>query len=286
MKTGARLMNSEIIENYLISNGRVMPVSEAETLPASSSRTIYEVIRVMSGVPLFLERHMERLEASARLMGYSLGPTAGKVESSIRELIKVNGSPNKNIKVIVYNLDSSTPQHMAYFIHSSYPSHEEYSKGVHAILLKEERSNPNAKVVNSSYKERVAEALARAKAYEALLVNSNNEITEGSRSNMFFVKNRTVVTAPKGNVLIGITRVCVFELCKKLGIEIIEKPVAVSELGEMEGVFMTGTSPKLLPLGTIDDMSFSSADNPIIKSLMKGYDEMLDEYVRNKKMEE
>ncbi len=279
-------MNSEIIESYFISNNKVMPVSEAKIPPASSSRTIYEVIRVMSGVPLFLERHMERLEASAKLMGYTLGPVAGKVESSIHELIKVNGSPNKNIKIIVYNLDNSTPEHMAYFIHSSYPTPEEYRRGVQSILLKEERSNPNAKVVNSSFKERVAAALTQTKAYEALLVNSENEITEGSRSNVFFVRNGTVITAPKGNVLIGITRVSVFELCKKLGIEIIEKPIAVSMLRDMEGLFMTGTSPKLLPIRTIDDMSFSSADNSIIKILMKSYDNMLAEYVKNNKKEE
>lgn len=283
MKTGARSMSSEIIESYLISNNKVMPVTEAVTIPESSSRTIYEVIRVMSGVPLFLERHMERLEASAGLMGYSLGSAADKVESSIHELIKVNSSPDKNIKIIVYNLDSSTPEHMVYFIHSSYPTPEEYRKGVQAILLKEERDNPNAKVVNSSFKERVAAALTSARAYEALLVNSKNEITEGSRSNMFFVKNGTVVTAPKGNVLIGITRVCVFELCEKLGIEIVEKPISVSMLEEMDGVFMTGTSPKLLPISTIDDMSYNSADNPVIKALMKGYDDMLEEYVNIKK---
>jgi branched-chain amino acid aminotransferase len=140
--------------------------------------------------------------------------------------------------------------------------------------------------VNSSYKERVAAALANANAYEALLVNNENKITEGSRSNVFFVRNGTVITAPKGNVLIGITRVSVFELCIKLGIEIIEKPIAVSELKEMESVFMTGTSPKLLPLSTIDDMSFSSADNPTIRALMKGYNNMLAEYVKNNKKEE
>lgn len=72
-------MNSEIIERYLVSNGKLMPVSEAGTLPASSSRTIYEVIRVLSGVPLFLERHMERLEASARLVDCSVKTISDKL---------------------------------------------------------------------------------------------------------------------------------------------------------------------------------------------------------------
>lgn len=276
-------MNSEITEKYLISNNKLIPVSEAGALSAGSSRTIYEVIRVISGVPLFLERHLSRMEASARLIGYNREFIADKIQNSIFELIKANNNPDKNVKIIVYNLENSTPDYMAYFIQSSYPAPEEYKNGVHGILLKEERTNPNAKVVNSSYKERVATALAHAKAYEALLVNSKNEITEGSRSNVFFVKNGTILTSPKGNVLVGITRACVFELCKNLRFEIIEKPISTFMLGEMDGVLITGTSPKLLPISTIDDMNFSSADNPIIKALMKGYDDMIEEYLKSRK---
>lgn len=273
-------MNSEIIESYFISNNKVMPVEEADKLSANSSRTIYEVIRVLSGTPLFLERHIERLESSARLVNSTVDAIRRKLEDSIYELIKANSNPDKNIKIIVYNLESSTPDYMAYFIKTSYPTAEEYSKGVQSILLQEERTNPNAKVVNSSYKERVAAAISSAKAYEALLVNSKNEITEGSRSNVFFVKNGTVLTAPKDNVLIGITRVCVMELCERLNIKVLEEPVNTNMLREIDGVFMTGTSPKILPISAIDDMHFNSAVNQVIKALIKGYDDMLEEYIR------
>jgi branched-chain amino acid aminotransferase len=275
-------MSIEIIESYFILNNDVIPVTEAEKHSTSSSRTIYEVIRVMSGVPLFLEKHIERLEASAGLVGSSVETIKEKLENNIRKLIEVNGNPDKNIKIIVHNLENDTPDYMAFFIKSSYPTEEEYSKGVHAILLHEERTNPNAKIVNSSYKERVAAALSKAKAYEALLVNSKNEITEGSRSNVFFIRNGTVLTAPKGNVLIGITRVSVMELCERLGIKVLEEPVNVEILQEIDGLFMTGTSPKILPISTIDDMHFSSAGNQVIKALMKGYDDMSVEYIKKK----
>jgi len=275
-------MISEAEEKYMVINGKVMPVSEAGDILAGSSRTIYEVIKVVSGIPLFLEKHMERLEASARLINYSVTNIMNSIRESITELIKANNSPEKNIKIIVYNMGNPVPDFMAYFIRSSYPTPEQYETGVHGILLKEERNNPNAKVVNSSYKERVAAALAEAKAYEALLVNREGEITEGSRSNIFFVRNGKVLTAPKGNVLIGITRVYVFDLCKKLGIEIVEEPILVSVLGEMDGVFMTGTSPKILPISTIGDMSFNSSKNPVIKALIKSYDDVVEKYIKEK----
>ncbi|HPW40136.1 MAG TPA: aminotransferase class IV [Bacillota bacterium] len=275
-------MISEAEEKYMVINGKVMPVSEAGDILAGSSRTIYEVIKVVSGIPLFLEKHMERLEASAKLINYSVANIMNSIRESITELIKANNSPEKNIKIIVYNMGNPVPDFMAYFIRSSYPTPEQYETGVHGILLKEERNNPNAKVVNSSYKERVAAALAEAKAYEALLVNREGEITEGSRSNIFFVRNGKVLTAPKGNVLIGITRVYVFDLCKKLGIEIVEEPILVSVLGEMDGVFMTGTSPKILPISTIGDMSFNSSKNPVIKALIKSYDDVVEKYIKEK----
>lgn len=278
-------MKNEILEKYLAVNGRIIPVSEAGNISEGSSGTIYEVIRVISGIPLFMERHIERLEASARLIGYSIDSISNNIRQSIAELIKANDNPEKNIRIVVYNMENTVPDYSIYFIHSSYPTPEQYETGVHGILLKEERSNPNAKVVNSGYKERVAAALANANAYEALLVNSKDEITEGSRSNVFFIKNNEVLTSPKGNVLIGITRVYVFEICRDLGIEIIEKPISVSMLREMDGVFITGTSPKILPISTIDDMSFNSARNPVIKTIMTSYNDRIEEYIKKKTVE-
>lgn len=275
-------MNSEIIENFFVANGKVITVEEADKFSAGTSRTIYEVVRVVSGVPVFLERHIERLEASAKLVGSSIEAIKLQLEAAIQELIKANKNPQKNVKIIVYNLENDTPDYLAYFIKSSYPSAEEYRNGVNTILIKEERSNPNAKVINSSYKERVAAAMESAGAYEALLVNSRDEITEGSRSNIFFVREDEILTAPKGNVLIGITRVCVMELCEMLGIRVLETPVGTSMLKELDGVFMTGTSPKILPIRSIGELQFASAESPVIKEVMKGYDDLMNKYVRSK----
>jgi branched-chain amino acid aminotransferase len=65
-------MINEMIEKYYILNGSLLPVEEIQKEITGGSKSIYEVIRVISGVPLFLEKHMDRLEASANLIGYSL----------------------------------------------------------------------------------------------------------------------------------------------------------------------------------------------------------------------
>lgn len=279
-------MNNEITEKFYISKGNVMPASEFSDEDGKGSEAVYEVIRVISGVPLFLEKHMNRLKASARLIGRSVEPIADKLSADIKKLIEINNKPEKNIKIVVTQLDNPSPNYAAYFIKSSYPGPEDYTNGVPTILLEAERENPNAKIVNRSFKELAAAALKKTGAYEALLVNEKGEITEGSRSNIFFVKSNKVYTSPKGSVLMGITRESMFELCSKLGIEMVEKPIDTGFLKEIDGLFMTGTSPKVLPIKSVDSMYYTSASNPIITKLMNAYNDMIEEYVlANKQVE-
>lgn len=279
-------MNNEITEKFYISKGNVMSASEFSDEDGKRSEAVYEVIRVISGVPLFLEKHMNRLKASARLIGRSVEPIADKLSADIKKLIEINNKPEKNIKIVVTQLDNPYPNYAAYFIKSSYPGPEDYTNGVPTILLEAERENPNAKIVNRSFKELAAAALKKTGAYEALLVNEKGEITEGSRSNIFFVKSNKVYTSPKGSVLMGITRESMFELCSKLGIEMVEKPIDTGFLKEIDGLFMTGTSPKVLPIKSVDSMYYTSASNPIITKLMNAYNDMIEEYVlANKQVE-
>jgi branched-chain amino acid aminotransferase len=272
-------MINEMIEKYYILNGSLLPVEEIQKEITGGSKSIYEVIRVISGVPLFLEKHMDRLEASANLIDYSLEKAASKINADIHKLIEANGKPEKNIKIVVYNLENSEINYRIFFIKSSYPKPQDYENGIHTILYQAERENPNAKIINQGFKEAVAAELEKSHAYEALLVNENREITEGSRSNVFFVKKDTVYTSPKGSVLIGITRSSVFELCSSLSVEIIEKPISTAFLEGIDGLFITGTSPKLLPVKSIGNTSYDSSHNPVIRKLMEAYDEMIEKYI-------
>lgn len=274
-------MKNEIIERCLIHNGKTMDIGAFEE--AAGAASIYEVIRVIDGIPLFLERHLLRLEASAKLLGYSISAVEEEIRSAIRTLIRINGAPEKNIKITVYDFTSDIPQYVLGFISSSYPTDEQYALGVPAILYSAVRNNPNAKVVNTRFKEDVANALLKSGAYEALLVNEKQQLTEGSRSNLFLVKGNRVYTAPKEDVLIGITRIYLFELCKDLGIELLEQPVPVSFLQESDGLFLTGTSPKILPIRSVDQLRYNSGENGIIRRLMQAYNNQIQDYIASKK---
>lgn len=271
-------MNKEIIENYFISNGSKYPSNQITDF-CISQPTIYEVIRVIEGVPLFLEDHLVRLQASATYLNADIGGMISNIALDIRELIKINNNPEKNIKLVVYNLENITPDYILSFIHSNYPTKEQYLLGVPTILFHAERDNPNAKVINNKLRETINIKLKEENAYEALLVNNRGEITEGSRSNLFFVKEGKVYTASGENVLIGITRKYIFRACDNLKLEVVEQPITFSMLEYAEGAFITGTSPKVLPIARINEMMIASANNSIMSDIINEYDMILRQYI-------
>lgn len=275
-------MNSEIIESHFISNGSIFPANEISGFVISEP-TIYEVIRVIDGVPLFFDDHLARLKASAESLNIDLQEVLPAISEAVYKLIEANKNPDKNIKLIVYNLDKAAPDYIMSFIHSRYPSEEQYASGVHTILVHEERQNPNAKIINNTLREKVNTSLKENNAYEALLVNNRGEITEGSRSNLFFVVDGKVYTAPAQDVLIGITRKYILRACTNLGLEVVEQPIPFSMLEYAEGAFMTGTSPKVLPIASIDEIQLNSANNSAVTSILKEYDAILKQYIASRK---
>lgn len=271
-------MKNEVIESYFISNGTQFPLNEVDRFYITQP-TIYEVIRVIDEVPLFIEEHLARLQASAASLNADLKDIETKITADIKQLIKINNNPEMNVKLVVYNLENSTPDYIIAFVHSSYPSKDQYEKGVHTIIVNEERPNPNAKIINSQLREMINAKLKESNAYEALLVNNRGEITEGSRSNLFFIEEGKVYTAPSQDVLIGITRKYIIKACTNLNLEVVEQPIPFSMLEYAEGAFITGTSPKVLPIASIDEMVIDSANNNIVSAILKEYDSILRQYI-------
>lgn len=272
-------MKKEATQKYFIYNGKVLPTEQFSPTGTSNTPTIYEVIRVINGVPLFFEEHMERFKKSAQLLGGKLPYSFAEFHSQIKKLIEVNQCQNINIKITVAGLQQPQQETSVFFIESHYPEAKLYQQGVHTILVHEERENPNAKLLNTSFKERINILLKEAQAYEALLVNHKGEITEGSRSNLFLVKGSTVYTPPKESVLVGITREHICKVCEELKIEVIEEPILLKDLPEFGGLFISGTSPKVLPISSVGDISFASVKNPVIQSIREGYDKIIDDYI-------
>jgi branched-chain amino acid aminotransferase len=235
---------------------------------------LYEVLRVKNGVCLFAADHLLRLMDSVKLSGHKNHPDPVLIHTMIVGLIQRNQLVSGNIK-LVYRVKSSPPVLSGYCIPFSYPHREEYSLGVKTSLYNVVRINPNVKMLNPDIRNRIRTFIAENHIFEALLVNNNEEILEGSQSNLFFISTGVVWTAPDALILKGITRQKVIQLCAGHGIPFIEKTVSIRELDRVSAVFITGTSPKLLPVQQIGSRTFR-VDDPVMRKLMQLYDNLLD----------
>jgi len=265
--------------NLILSNAGLMHESSYSGMPFHSDQSVYEVIRVIDGIPLFLEDHFKRLEGSIKIQGLILQMAFPAFKQNITELIRVNRKMEGNIKFI-YAVAYGNIHWAFSFIPHSYPTSEEYQLGVMADLLFAERQNPNAKVIQAGIRDEANQMISGRKLYEVLLVDRDGLITEGSRSNVFFVKSDVFYTAPSSMILEGITRQKVLVCLNELGFSIVEKAVSVHEIGQFDAAFLTGTSPKVLPVSAIGEQMFDVQNKAIIR-LMDSYNQMIQDYIRN-----
>ncbi len=273
----------EIAKDYFLYNGDILPSEEFDIEKTTVYPSVYEVIRVIDSVPLFFEEHINRLWSSVKLLGYKQPYEDAVIREHILKLLELNKCYNYNVKIVINTLDSENPNLFVYYVVSNYPAVELYEKGIHTILYEAERDNPNVKVIVADFRDKINKSIENAGAYEALLVNDRGEITEGSRSNVFFVKDDVFYTAPAKDVLVGITRSRIIQLCLKLGYDIMEQPVSVDFLKDIDGLFLTGTSPKVLPIASIDERKYNSAGNSAIRAIHDAYNKLIDDYIDKNK---
>ena len=130
-----------------------------------------------------------------------------------------------------------------------------YDEGVNAVLVNQ-RAIPShlmdPKIKNRSrvfYQMANIEAsMFRGKNNWALMMDTDGFIAEGSGDNFFIIKNGTVITPEGRNCLVGISRNYIFELCKELGIECVEKNIEPYDIYTADEAFMTGTPFCILPV--------------------------------------
>lgn len=272
---------SECYLKKYIQNGELKDTSLFDIDLVFSGESLYEVLRVIEKIPLFWEDHISRLYRTSEITGMGIWYEEVPIREMVNELIQINSVEGGNIK-LVFNYrrrDHIMERNfLAYFVEPIYPSKEQYDQGVNGILFQASRINPTAKVINQNLRIAVYKQLIEKGAYEALLVDNHGRITEGSRSNIFLIKNGNVFTAPDSDVLAGIARKHVIETCIKENISLTFKKIDQADLDSMDAVFMTGTSPRVLPFSQIGKYSFDTKD-PVLLRIFKGYNEVIRNYI-------
>ncbi len=242
---------------------------------------IYEVFRVIDGVPVFLEDHLSRLYHSARITGLDALPGPVALHREIMQFIGREKKQVGNIKLsFTFQDEDSAPESLLQFIPHSYPSPQDYANGVKVAVMEAVRPVPNAKVQHNDIRDRANQMMADLQLYEVLLVDGKNKITEGSRSNVFFIRDNMVFTAPAAKVLEGVTRNKVIDLCRNTGIPVVEAEIPAERLNGYVAAFLTGTSPKVLPIASVGEVQYRT-DLPLLQTVIQLYDRAVNDYIKN-----
>ncbi len=268
---------------YFSHNGTVRPVEEA-TVPLSNIEYaygfgVYESIRVANGVVYFLQDHIGRLMESARIIGLEHPFSPDLVERSVAELVEKNATQTCNVKVLLIGPSTSlraggqaTLDILC--LNPLFPDKKLYRNGIQTITYEYERPFPHAKTLNMLQSYLAYRKAKKSGVYDALLINREGCITEGTRTNFFCIKGKTLFSSPEKDILLGVTRKAVLKVTVQNGYEVVQKDIRPADLSNYDGAFLTSTSSKILPIRTIDDYEFPQQPKAL-QGLMKAFEQFL-----------
>lgn len=255
---------------YFSLNGTILPAEQAviplSNLEYSYGFGVYETIRVTNGKAYFITEHCRRLMESALIISLGHTFTADFVQKSIRELLVQNKADTCNIKVLLIGGSKKALANLyIQCLNPLFPDRKLYSQGANCITYKYQRDFPQAKTLNMLASYLAYSRAQQADAYDALLVNHKGNLTEGTRTNLFVIKNQTIIGPPVTDILPGITRGKVLEVAKQNDFEILEQDIKISDLQLYDGAFLTSTSSKIVPIRKIDETSWEILPPSLIK---------------------
>jgi branched-chain amino acid aminotransferase len=244
---------------------------------------VFEGIRsykTISGeTKIFKEReHYNRLQHSADAMNLPYPYAAEELISATYEVLKRNNLQDAYIRPLVYapanmSFVKNTVSHITIQAWEMAPFLGD--KLLRILTSSFQRPNPKgfkitAKAAGHYVNSILASQEAKAKGYdEALLTDMNGFVAEGPGANVFFEKNGKLFTPATGNILPGITRSTVLEICKEHDIPVEEKLFTTEELKEADAAFFCGTAAEVIGWESLDDIKFSKPWNKSLSKLVQ-----------------
>ena len=221
--------------------------------------SVFESLRTYNRRPFHLEEHLNRLYRSAQLIELDVPYTWEHITGIISEVIERNSYKHASLRMLVTGGESEDgilPTGKAVLAVLITPLGERdmqrFAQGYRVITSRLQRVAPEAKTTNYIEAVRALKEATRRDAVDALFVNEQGHVLEGTRSNFFVFRGDTLVT-PHAGVLIGVTRNTVVELAHGLFI-LEERPILLAELASVDEAFITVSSKEIIPVVQIDDI--------------------------------
>jgi branched-chain amino acid aminotransferase len=259
-------LGAHTVETYYV-DGQFVPASEAvipvDDLAIMRGFGVFDLLRTLNGKPLFLKEHIRRLEASARRIGLELPWSQQELIGVVMETLQRNPQRESNIRIVVTggsSPDFITPQNKPRLLVLVTRAPELpkwwYTDGVKIITFFSERTLPGAKSIDYVQATMALKQARDQNAIEAVYVDRNRHVLEGTTSNLFAIIDGSLVTPGEG-ILSGITRNAVLELASKM-VPVELRDIQLNELYRAAEVFITGTNKVLVPVVQVDDSAIGN----------------------------
>ncbi len=231
------------------------------------------------------EAHYERLKNSALALNMPYNWSATELIAATYELLAKNNLQDAYIRPVVY-----APANMSFNLNTeSFIVIEVWEmapflgdKLLRVMSSSFQRPNPkgfkiHAKAAGHYVNSILASQEAKANGFdEALLSDMNGNVAEGPGANVFFEKQGRLYTTALGNILPGITRATVLEICEELNIPVEEKLFTKEEMYGADAAFFCGTAAEVIGMQSLDDQPFTMAwENTVSKQIQNAYKELV-----------
>lgn len=281
------------MNGWVYVNGRFVPKEEAVVSVYDHGFLygdgVFEGIRVYSGRVFKLDEHVRRLYDSAKAILLDIPMPPEEMKRVIVEAVRHNGLHDAYVRPIVtrgrgdLGIDPRKCHRPTVVVIVDqiqlYPERA-YREGLRVVTATHRKNasdalNPRIKSLNY-----LNQVLARmeanlAGADEALMLNHQGYVCEGSADNVFVVRDGEVWTPPDHvGLLRGVTRDAVLEIARELGISALERPFTLHDVYTADEVFLTGTGAEIGPVGSVDGRVIGSGrPGPVTLRLLEAYRE-------------
>jgi len=248
---------------------------------------VFEGIRVYNGKIFECEAHVRRLYDSAKAVRLKIPLSPGELKAAMEQTVKANGFTDCYVRVVVtrgagsLGIDPNKCANPSVFIIADLiqmHSRELYEKGIAVITSSIIRTHPNAlspRIKSLNYLNNILARIEAndAGAADAIMLNEEGNVSEATVQNVFIVRAGQVQTpTTHDGILEGVTRGVMMQICRKLGIECIEKSLQRLDLYIADEMFLTGTGGELIPVTKIDGRQIGSGEvGPITRRLKEAF---------------
>ncbi len=256
---------------------------------------IYETLRVYKGIIFKFDEHIDRLNRSAEMIGLTIPKEPDEIRKAVYKTIAANRQKEALVRITIsrgagpLGLDPSLCPKPTFVIISNkfrqYPS-AFYSKGMKVSVVKTRRNygpalDPRIKSLNFLNNVLAKIEAKKSGSYEALMLNYQGYLAEGTISNVFFVNKKNVLCTPslKVGILEGITRGMILDIAGELGLNVREGCFRRKDMYNAREVFITNTSMEVMPVTRVDTVSIRGKARSITTIIHNQYKEKVSEYI-------